>query len=90
MVTIALTKDIEGPLTEQARKRGMTPEQLALETLREIFAKPLLQERQEEGTLFDFLSGYIGTVEGSGEDVSRIGSQLFTDSLVEKKRRGHL
>lgn len=88
MVRIALPADIEEPLSEQARQRGITPEELALETLRETFAKPNREAKPVE-TLFDFLSGYVGTVEGSTGDVSNSG-QLFAEGLVEKQRRGHL
>jgi hypothetical protein len=40
MTTITLPADIEGPLTEEARRRGTTPEGLALETLRLRFTPP--------------------------------------------------
>lgn len=89
MVRIALPADIEEPLSEQARERGITPEELALETLRATFSKPSNRETKSAETLFDFLSGYVGTVEGSTEDVSSSG-QLFAEGLLEKQRRGHL
>jgi hypothetical protein len=82
MVTIALPADIEGPLTEQARKRGMTPEQLALETLRSTFTAGAAADGPEGRTLFDFLSGYIGTIEGSAENLSQDSGQLFAEGLA--------
>lgn len=90
MVTIALPYDIEEPLSEEARKRGLTPEQLALETLRATFKLSSEGEGREPGTLFDFLAGYIGTIEGSPERLSEDCGQRFTDGLLEKQRRGHL
>ena len=90
MVTIALPSDIEGPLTEQARKRGMTPEQLAVETLRSTFTSGAATGEPDRGTLFDFLSGYVGTVEGSAENLSQDSGRLFAEGLLEKQRRGHL
>lgn len=37
MTIITLPPEIESPLAEEARKRGLTPEQLAVDTLRERF-----------------------------------------------------
>jgi hypothetical protein len=37
MTTITLPPEIEGPLAEAARKRGTTPERLALESLQKLF-----------------------------------------------------
>lgn len=85
---ITLPESLGHALTERARRQGVSPEQLALEILREFLGKTASEE--ESRTLFDFLSGYIGTVEGSGEDVSKNGAQLFVDELVKKKRDGHL
>jgi hypothetical protein len=90
MVTIALPSDLEGPLTEQARKRGMTPEQLAVETLRSTFTSETAADEPDGGTLFDFLSGYVGTVEGSSENLSQDSGGLFAEGLLEKHRQGHL
>ncbi len=90
MVTIALPSDIEEPLSEQARRRGMTPEQLAIETLRATFTAEGDQEGQPKETLFDFLSGHIGTVDGTAEPLSQDTGRLFADGLEEKHRRGHL
>ena len=77
MVTIALPSDIEEPLSEHARRRGMTPEQLAIETLRATFTSEGSDEGQPKKSLFDFLSGHIGTVDGSTEPLSPDSGRLF-------------
>ncbi len=45
---VTLSPDLESVLTEQARRRGVTPEALALDALRERFlAQAVLQPRDE-------------------------------------------
>ena len=80
MITISLPSDIEDPLIAEAQRRGMTPELLALDSLRKLFMFPLnLDEPPGDATtLFDFLDGYIGTIEGSIEAFSEnCGQQLW-------------
>ena len=88
MTTITLPPDIEGPLAEQARQRGTTPERLALDSLRMLFVPDAVQA--DEGTLFDFLSGYIGTISGTTTALSENGGGHFADGMDEKQRQGHL
>lgn len=83
MVIIALPSDIEEPLSEQARRRGITPEQLAIETLRATFTSEGSQEGQPKKTLFDFLYGHIGTVNGAAAPLARDSGRLFTDELED-------
>lgn len=91
MTTITLPPDIEGPLAEEARRRGTTPEQLALESLRQLFAPTGASvPPTAEETLFDFLSGYIGTVNGTAEALSENSGQHFAEGMVEKQQRGRL
>lgn len=91
MTTITLPPEIEGPLMEEARKKGITPELLAVDCLRKLFAplpeggKPIAGD-----TLFDFLSSYVGTVNGTTEALSENCGQRFAQELVEKQRRGHV
>ena len=44
---LTLTPEIETALTEQARQRGITPEQLAMDGLRYLFAMPEPSEEEE-------------------------------------------
>jgi hypothetical protein len=91
MTTITLPPEVEGPLAEEARKQGTTPELLAVDCLRTLFVPPLTGEKPTEGkTLFDFLVGYVGTVNGTVEALSENCGQRFAQGLVEKQRRGRL
>jgi hypothetical protein len=92
---IQLTPDIEQVLTEEARKLGTTPEQLALESLRERFgsreAFPYLATGQE--TLADFLQGHIGVLHSServpgGARMSEASGKKFTAGLVAQRQQG--
>jgi len=91
MMTITLPPEVEGPLTEEARRKGTTPELLAVDCLRQLFTPPPLTETRTEGeTLFDFLTGYAGTVSGTTEALSENCGQRFGQGLLEKQRRGHV
>src|SRR5271157_1242832 len=59
MTIITLPPEIEGPLREEARRRGMSPGLLALEALRDRFAPPVTSspDQRPEPTLADFLTG---------------------------------
>ena len=92
MITILLPHDLEDALTEEAQRRGTTPELLVLDSLRTLFVPvPAVAESvSERATLADFLAGYIGTVEGSHEALSDNCGQHFAEDLVEKQQRGRL
>jgi len=90
MTTITLPPDIEGPLVEQAYKRGLTPEQLVLDSLRALFVPGAAEGGAAEGTLLDFLDGYIGTISGTTEALSEDTGRYFTEGLIEKQKQGHL
>jgi hypothetical protein len=89
MTTITLPAEIEGPLAEEARRRGTTPELLALDTLRLRFAPPVASppENPPESNLADFLAGYVGLVEGSTEPLSERCGERFAEGLAEKQMR---
>jgi len=94
-LNLALPKDIEEALTEQARKQETTPEQLAIDSLRERFASPDAGMTGEPGTLFEFLSGYIGVLHSSehvpgGAALSEKTETSFTDHLLKKRAQGRL
>jgi hypothetical protein len=40
--------------------------------------------------LFDFLAGYVGTIEGSSEPLSENTGRRFIEGLLEKQRQGRL
>jgi hypothetical protein len=91
MTTIILPPEVEGPLVEEARKKGTTPELLAVDCLRKLFpSSPEVRKSEEGESLFDFLSGYVGTVSGTTEALSENCGQRFAQGLVEKQQRGHV
>ena len=91
---IQLTPDIEQALAEEARKLGMTPEQLALDSLRERFVgrEALPSPAKEPETLAHFLRGHIGILH-SGEHVpggarmSEASGKKFTAGLVAQRQQ---
>lgn len=90
MTTITLPPEVEEPLAKEAHKKGTTPELLAVECLRKLFTPSSELGKSVEGeSLFDFLSGYAGTVSGTTEALSENCGYRFAQGLVEKQRRGH-
>ena len=89
MTTITLPAEIEGPLAEEARRRGTTPEILALDTLRQHFESPVaLPSAKPSGSnLADFLADHVGLVEGSTEPLSERCGERFAEGLAEKALR---
>ena len=45
---------------------------------------------EQEGSLYDLLGDYIGSVEGSGENSAAQVSELFTEYVVKKHAEGKL
>jgi hypothetical protein len=91
MTIITLPPEVEGPLMEEARRKGTTPELLAVDYLRNVFTPAPKQTTLVEGeTLFDFLVGYAGTISGSTEPLSEDCGQRFAQGLIEKQRRGNV
>jgi hypothetical protein len=91
---ITLTPDIEKAMAEQARKLGTTPEQLALDSLRERFILlPQAVPAEGQGTLADFLRGHIGVLHSSehvpgGARMSEDSGKKFAAGLVEQRQKG--
>lgn len=92
MTTITLTPDIEARLIEQARQQGTTPELLALDGLRRLFApeQDAAAGSPPGETLFDFLQGYVGTVGGTSEALSENCGDRFAQGMAEKQQDGKL
>lgn len=91
MTTIILPPEVEEPLVEEARRKGTTPELLAIDCLRQLFIPSSTTETSAEGeALFDFLAGYAGTVSGTTEPLSEHCAQHFAQGLIEKQQRGHV
>ena len=91
---IIVPPDIELALTEHAQKRGKTPEDLALDALRERFVSVPTPTDSKE-TLADFLAGHIGVLSSSevvrdGASMSENCGKKFADVLTEKRKQGRL
>ena len=94
---ITLTPDIEQAITEQAQRQGTTPEQLALECLHRQFVLPTPGESSADtqGTLADFLAGFVGVLHSSeyvaGEArMSEATGKTFAEGLRKKRQQGRL
>ena len=65
-MTLTLPPELERALAEHARAQNTTPELLVVDSLQEWFALPAPPEHVPMETLYDFLQGYAGTVDGTG------------------------
>lgn len=91
MTTITLPPDLERSLIEEAHRQGTTPELLAVECLRKLFVSmPVVDSSAADATLYDFLSGYVGLVDGTTEALSEHCGQRFAQGLVEQHQRGRV
>lgn len=92
MTVITLPEDIEDRIAEQARKQGTTPERLAIESLRGLFSPPVERDEShtDRTTLFDLLSGYVGTISGSTEAWSENAGARFLAGLEERQQQGNM
>ncbi|RRR70687.1 MAG: hypothetical protein EI684_12905 [Candidatus Viridilinea halotolerans] len=96
-MNITLTPEIAAALTEQAHQQGVTPEQLALESLRQQFVA-MPQHRHApppHGTLADFLVGSVGVLHSSeyqpgGARMTEAKSTAFAEHLLKKRQQGRL
>jgi hypothetical protein len=87
MTTITLPPEIEAPLADAARKKGTTPESLAVETLRQHFPPAAKNaDATEAKNLFEYLADYIGKIDGPA-DLSEKRGEYFTDYLVDKHKK---
>ena len=90
-MVIRLTPDIENVLNKEAQRQGVTPEQLALDSLGKLFSASESPETVEGGkSLYDFLAGHVGTVDGTTEALSENCGHRFSDGLVAKHEQGCL
>lgn len=73
MICFTITPDMESPLLAAAKRQGKTPEQLALDNLRNTLLP--IQPPNLGSTRYDALKDCIGQVEGHGtawpDNVSR-------------------
>ena len=91
---ITLPSDIEKALAAEANELGCTPEQLALDSLREHFLAPEKEgsPTKEQATLADFLRGHLGVLHSSehvpgGARLSENSGQKFAAGLVAQRQQ---
>jgi hypothetical protein len=85
MATITIPPEIEGPLAEEARLRGTTPELLALDCLRREFVPPKANGPENSAAnLAEYLRDFIGVIQ-SDERVPG-GAQMSTESSKKFSR----
>jgi len=94
---ITLTADIEQALAATARKLGLTPEQLALDSLRErfLFPESEILPAENQATLADFLRGHVGVLHSSdhvpgGARLSENSGQKFAAGLAAQRKQKRL
>lgn len=86
MLSITIPDELAGPLADEASRRGTTPELLALEGVRRILPPPDPPVVPPGGTMLDFLAGYIGVVEGTGEAFSQDCGRRFAEDLAAGRK----
>ena len=91
---ITLTPDIAQALAAEARKLGCTPEQVALDSLRERFLAPKsdLSPKEEQTTLADFLRGHLGVLHSSeyvpgGARLAEDSGRKFAPALITQRQQ---
>ena len=85
---LTLTPDVENAITQQANQKGITPQQLALDSLRKLFVPASVEAKEHPSTLADFLDGYIDVLRSS--EFVEGGAQLseHTGSRFARSKRG--
>jgi hypothetical protein len=86
-MVIRVTSEVETALNREAQRRGTTPEQLASESLERLFLQPRASEAGD-ASLFDYLLGYVGVVEGTEEALSENCGRRFAEALAAKHEQG--
>jgi hypothetical protein len=87
MTAVVIPPEIEVVLAEEAKRQGTTPELLAVESLRRLYA-PASAPAANGETLREFLQGYIGTVSGTSEPLSEDTGRRFTGMLSDEGQQG--
>jgi hypothetical protein len=87
-MVIRISPDIETALDREARRRGTTAERLALDSLGKLFLHTPTEGSSKDACLFDFLSGHIGVVEGTGEPYSEKCGERFAEGIAVKHKQG--
>lgn len=95
-MTITLNPEIENALADEARRRGTTPELLALDCLRACLLPGTAEEAAAPaGSLAHFLAGHLGVLSSrehvpSGAGMSENCGTKFAEGLLRKWQQGRL
>jgi hypothetical protein len=90
-MVIRLAPEIETALVKEAERQGTTPEKLANDSLGGLLlSSKATGDATPNGSLFEFLSGYVGAVAGVSEALSVDCGRHFVEGLVEKQETGRL
>jgi len=92
---LTLTPEIENAINKQAIRRGVTPERLVLESLKQLFVIAETKLDEQPATLADFLDGYIGVIHSSqliegGARFSENSGSKFAQLMRHKRKQDHL
>ena len=89
-MTITIPDDLAALLHAEAKRQGVSTDELVLKSVQQAVANELRpaegESNGEEGSLYDRLKGQIGLVEGSGEPWSIDCGRKFADDLVAGRR----
>ena len=81
MLTINIPSELEAKLVEIAKLKGATPEGLAVESLRRLYAPTSSVAATSELTLAQSLAGYIVTIDVDPKAWSEHTGDAFGDLL---------
>jgi hypothetical protein len=94
-MTITLPPEVETALAEQARRRGTTPELLAVDCLRQRFVTPAPPPAPAGATLAESVAGHIGVLSSGefvpgGAHMSEDTGRKFAAGMARKREGGRL
>jgi len=92
---LTLTPEIEIAINRQARQKGTTPEQIALDGLQMLFGPGDERVGEPPTSLADFLEGYVGVIRSSefidgGAQLSENIGERFAQLMAQKRTQDHL
>ncbi len=83
-MTLTLPNEWLAALSDEAERRGTTPELLALEGVRRVL--PMHSTKHPGESLLDTLKGHIGIVAGTGEAFSQNCGEKYAEGLVSGRK----
>ena len=87
MTTITLPADVEMLVNAAARRRGVSPEQVAIDALRQLAKDAPDPIAAPAPSLYDSLGDYVGTADGPTEAASEGCGRRFTDVVADRAAR---